>query len=448
MKRLICLLLTMLLVLSLVACDVDDSTGTKPLDNQTQNNGGTQNNDGTSSNKPEEPELVMPDAPTEGVSMMEYNPAYKTLEDITANVTFKYTSFVSTSAITTNSVTEFSAQDKADAFFNDFANIGDTHIYRHYTVEEGYRNFFLANTEYSEHLAVVPKTAVYNAKTDTLYILLDYNREPIAERQSLPKTTTKVAKNTVASYHIIGVKAGEHTDAEHIVFVAPENKPLCREDINVNIVPYDAKYQKLTPFEWSSTAVSTSAHSFPSTKVPTENKVMFITSEDVFMTLQQEYDDITTKDNDWIVMEPGLMRYQHRIGGANGIKNSSNCDALLNILVASPELDPYSTIRHEQPRVVTGVDTSGVVTGVYTSGKEITTVCCAFYDEATQTVYIYLGYNGMPHTQYESFADKTAINQNSKATYVMMSIGFDKTMMDKVQNVVIVLPDPKTVPSN
>lgn len=72
MKRLICLLLIMLLMFSLVACDVDDSTGTEPLDNQTQNNGGTQNNDGTSSNKPEEPELVMPDAPTEGVSMMEY----------------------------------------------------------------------------------------------------------------------------------------------------------------------------------------------------------------------------------------------------------------------------------------------------------------------------------------------------------------------------------------
>ena len=137
-------------------------------------------------------------------------------------------------------------------------------------------------------------------------------------------------------------------------------------------------------------------------------------------------------------MEPGLMWYKHRSGGT-AIENSSSCDALLNILVASPELDPYSAIRHEQPRVVTGVDNSG---------KEITTMCCAFYDEATQTVYIYLGYNGMPHTQYESFMDKDAINNNAKGTYVLMSIDFDETMMDKVQNVVIVLPDPATVPSN
>ena len=438
MKRLICLLLIMLLTLSLIACDVDDSTGTEPLDNQTQNNGGTQNNNGTSTNKPEEPELVMPDAPTEDVSMMEYNPAYKTLEDITADATFTFTSFVSTSAITANSVTEFSGQGQADAFFSDFANIGDTDVYYHYTVEEGYRNFFLANTEYSEHLAVVPKTAVYNTNTDTLYILLDYNRKPLAENHGRPETTTKVAKNTVASYHIIGVKAGEHTDAEHIVFVAPENKPLCREDINVSVVSYDAKYQELQHFEWNSNAVSAGVHSFPSTKAPTESKAMFITSEDVFMSLQQEYNDITTKDNDWIVMEPGLMWYKHRSGGT-AIENSSSCDALLNILVASPELDPYSAIRHEQPRIVTGVDNSG---------KEITTMCCAFYDEATQTVYIYLGYNGMPHTQYESFMDKDAINNNAKGTYVLMSIDFDETMMDKVQNVVIVLPDSATVPSN
>ena len=238
----------------------------------------------------------------------------------------------------------------------------------------------------------------------TLYILLDYNRKPLAENHGRPETTTKVAKNTVASYHIIGIKAGEHNDAEHIVFVAPENKPLCREDINVSVVPYDAKYQELQHFEWNSNAVSAGVHSFPSTKASTESKAMFITSEDVFMTLQQEYNDITTKDNDWIVMEPGLMWYKHRSGGT-AIENSSSCDALLNILVASPELDPYSAIRHEQPRIVTGVDNSG---------KEITTMCCAFYDEATQTVYIYLGYNGMPHTQYESFMDKDAINNNAK----------------------------------
>lgn len=438
MKRLICLLLITLLTFSLVACVVNDSTSTEPFDNQTQNNGGTQNNNGTSTNKPEKPEAVMPDAPTEGVSMMEYSPAYRTLENITAYVTFTYTSFASTSAITANSVTEFSAQDQADAFFNDFANIGNTNVYYHYTVEEGYRNFFLANTEYSEHLAVVPKMAAYNAKTDTLYILLDYERRPLAEKQYRPDMTTEVAKNTVASYHIIGIKAGEHNDAGHIVFVAPENKPLCHEDINVSVVSYDAKYQKLQHFEWNSNTVSTQVHSFPSTKVPTESKATFITSEDVFMALQQEYNDITNKDNDWIVMEPGLMWYRHRAHGTS-IMNSSNCDALLNILVASPELDPYSTISDENPRIVTGVDNSG---------KEITTMCCAFYDEATQTVYIYLGYNGMPHTQYESLLDKDAINNNAKATYVLMSIGFYETMMDRVQNVVIVLPDPATVPSN
>ncbi len=432
MKRFICLLLIMLLTLSMAACGSDSPAGTKPDNNQTQSS------NGTTTNTPNKPELVMPDAPTEGVSMMEYNPAYKTLEDITANVTFSYTSFVSTSAITASTVNEFSAQDQADTFFNNFANIGDTSVYYHYTVEDGYRNFLLANTEYSEHLAVVPELAMYNAKTDTLYILLDYNRTPLAEKHGRPETTTEVAKNTVASYHIIGVKAGEHTNAEHIVFVAPENKPLCREDINVNIVPYDAKYQKLKHFEWNSNAVSAGVHSFPSTKVPTESKAMFITSEDVFMTLQKEYNNITTKDNDWLVMEPGLMWYKHRSGGT-AIENSSSCDALLNILVASPELDPYFAIRHEQPRVVTGVDNSG---------KEITTMCCAFYDEATQTVYIYLGYNGMPHTQYESFMDKPTISQTSKATYVMMSIDFDETMMDKVQNVVIVLPDPATVPAN
>ena len=44
--------------------------------------------------------------------------------------------------------------------------------------------------------------------------------------------------------------------------------------------------------------------------------------------------------------------------------------------------------------------------------------------------------------------DKDAINKNAKGTYVLISIDFDETMMDKVQNVVIVLPDPATVPSN
>ena len=68
-KRLICLLLIVALTFSLSACGTGSSAGSETPGNETQNTGGT------NSNTPEEPALVMPDAPTDVLEQMAYNPA-------------------------------------------------------------------------------------------------------------------------------------------------------------------------------------------------------------------------------------------------------------------------------------------------------------------------------------------------------------------------------------
>lgn len=431
LKRILCLLLAVIMVCSLAGCGNDEPTKpTVPGSNPTQ---GTE---GTDPEEPTEPEFVMPDAPTEGLSMMEYNAAYNTLQDITSEVTFTYTSFPSTKEITVNSITEFSKQEQADAFFNDFANLGYTGNYYQYRVEDGYRNFFIANTEYSKQFPLQPQKVVHNADTDTVYVMLGYWYNPYVENQPKDYQSKDVADQSVASYSMVGFNAGKYNNAEHIVFVSPEQRELCRQDINVSVVSYDAKYQDFKRFLHSDSSISSYSYSFPSTKVPTANKADFITSKDAFMAIQDEYNDIITREEDWVIFEPGCVLHHHR---TIGLENYSKCDALINVLVSSPELDAYSSLRCESFWLPTGEKNA--------DGTDKTALYSYFYDEATQTVYLYLGYNGQPHTQYEAHVDKQSINENSKATYAMVSIDFNESMMDKVQNIVIVLPDPETVPA-
>ena len=431
MKRTICLLLALLLMLSLAACDSDNPAGTTPDNNQTQGNGGT------TTNTPNEPELVMPDAPTESLSMMEYHAAYETLQDVTASVEAWFYGFPSTTAVTTNSVTEFSKQEQADTFFSDFANVGYVGDIS-FTVTEGYRNFFLANTEYSAQLPVIAKKVMYHAETDTLYVMLEHYQHPYVEDLS-KDYAADIANNAVASYHMVQFKSDEYANAQHIVFVSPEKKELCRSDINVTVISYDAQYQSLPFFDWQNKGVALSTHSYPSTKVPTANKVDLIPDAAAFMNFQEQYNDIVTRDEDWLIYEPGFIFYNHRFN-SYALEEAAETGALLNILVSSPELDAQSSLRTGSFWIPTGEKNA--------DGTDKKYLCGQFYDEATQTVYIYLEYNGQPHTQYEAWSDEAAIQENSKATYAMMSIEFHEDAQAKVKNVVIVLPDPATVPAN
>lgn len=74
LKRIICMLLIALLTISMVACEKDSPTKPNLNNNQVQTTQPTEEDD--TPDVPEKPEFVMPDAPTEGLQLMEYNAAY------------------------------------------------------------------------------------------------------------------------------------------------------------------------------------------------------------------------------------------------------------------------------------------------------------------------------------------------------------------------------------
>ena len=49
----------------------------------------------------------------------------------------------------------------------------------------------------------------------------------------------------------------------------------------------------------------------------------------------------------------------------------------------------------------------------------------------------------MNHTEKEKFSDRALVEENSKGTYAILSVAFHADSLEKVKNVVIVLPEVK-----
>ena len=118
------------------------------------------------------------------------------------------------------------------------------------------------------------------------------------------------------------------------------------------------------------------------------------------------------------------MDYNHRNTGLNNISELE----LLNLFLTSGELSSQKSLICAQ---------FSFRLDWYTKYN-----CGQFYDEQTQTVYIYLGY-GQDHGETEKFSDRALIQENAKGTYAMLSVAFHKDSLEKVKNVVIVLPEVK-----
>ena len=274
---------------------------------------------------------------------------------------------------------------------------------------------------------------MYDANTDSLYVMLGYKYDFYGDYEPAERYTDDIAINAKASYHIAALNLESFAEnVEHIVFVTPEAMSLCRDDINVSVVPFDEKYKSYDFFDWDDGGIDISSFSFPSSKAPAENGTKFITDKDSFLALQNEYNNIVNREEDTLIFEPGLIEHTHRSGGLQNATGSNS--PLMNILISSPELDPYSYV-------------SGI-TFWFEQDNAPKRLCGRFYDPDTRTAYIYLGYNSVLHTQYEEYTDEQPIQENSKATHVMMSIDFHEDCLDTVENIVIILPDPATVPAN
>ena len=444
-KQIICLLIIVLLTISMAACKKDTTTKPGHSNNPTQGTQPTKEDD--TPDAPEKPEFVMPDAPTEGLQLMEYTAAYTTLTDVSESVGASIMGIPSTQMPSVNSATEFTTQDQLQGYISQFADVGYTDGIVATIDESGYhyssywstelpgsnRYFFLANSEFSVHKLPKILQTVYDANSDSLYIMLGYYYYFYGDYEPAESHTDDIANNAKAAYHIVALNLESFDEnVEHIAFVTPEPMSLCREDINVSIVPFDEKYKKYDCFDLEDGGIAISSYSFPSSKAPTENSTQFITDRDSFLALQNEYNDIVNREEDTLIFEPGLIEHTHRAGG---LQNATGSDSpLMNILISSPELDPYSYV-------------SGITFWVEPENAP-KRLCGRFYDPDTQTAYIYLGYTGVSHAQYEDYSDEEPIRENAKATHVMMSIDFHKDCLDTVENIVIVLPNPATVPSN
>ena len=445
LNRIICLLLVALLTICMAACGKDSPAKPNLNNNQAQSIQPTEEDD--TPDAPEKPEFVMPDAPTEGLQLMEYNAAYTTLTDVSESIGNSIVGIPSSQVPTTNSVTEFTSQDQLQSFVTQFADVGYTDdivatidangfkFVRYWTSElfGNNRYFFLANAEYSAHKPIKILKTMYDANTDSLYVMLGYKYDFYGDYEPAERYTDDIAINAKASYHIAALNLESFAEnVEHIVFVTPEAMSLCRDDINVSVVPFDEKYKGYDFFDWDDGGIDISSYSFPSSKAPTENGTKFITGKDSFLELQNEYNNIVNREEDTLIFEPGLIEHTHRSGGLQNATGSNS--PLMNILISSPELDPYSYV-------------SGI-TFWFEQENAPKRLCGRFYDPDTKTAYIYLGYTGVPHTQYADYTDEQPIRENSKATHVMMSIDFHEDCLDTVENIVIILPDPETVPAN
>lgn len=433
MKRILSILLVAVMLLSLVACSNQTPNPTNPS-NPSNPSQGEQNQTGDQGGNTTEPTPVLPDAPTEQASQRPYNPAYESLENITENVTIELVSFASTQVPTMNSVTMFNTNDELQGFVKQFADVGvidkiecsldeNGFKYTYYwaqeiPADENNLYFFLASTEYSAQMITRVDKVVYADNQDTVYVMLKHSNFSFANLWwGEPDDYAKeYLDNSKASYQICALNLNDIADkVEHIVFVDPKPVPVCREDMNVSVIDFDAKYAELTLINpYSNPAVGGGTYAFPSTIKPEANKAELITSSQMMSDLLDVYSNIVNREKDYLIFEPLCVRLNHRTIGLNITTDSP----ILNTFVSAPGINTQCAIRTGDIR----------------------------YDAATKTAYIHLEYNGMPITQYESYLDHEAINTESKATYVIVSTTFYKLDEYPIENVVIVLPDPATLP--
>lgn len=392
-------------------------------------------------------DFKLPDPPTEEVQLMDFDPVYNKLRDVSRSVNTLFFGFPSSQIPSNTSVTEFYKQEEAAAYINNLADLGYNYNNFDMTIDEngcyftGFwgelsgqnRYFFLANPVYSAHRVMKVMKSVYDDQNDVLYVMFDYEQSIYedTDRGVVIAWEDDIGCNSKAAYQFAALNLENFNEnIEHIVFVTPEEKSICREDLNVSLLPYDAKYQKYEIFDFDMQATS---FDFPSTKIPAENKVELITSKESFMAIQDEYNDILDREDDWVVFEPGYVKLKH---GSNydHLETTIKSDVpFLNLLISSPDLDPFSAVDV--------ADIAFQVEGILGPENKFYS---SFYDYETKTVYIYLEYTGK-HTVFERFND--SIDQNSKSTYVLMSIGIDEFCEYPIENISIVLPDPATVPT-
>ena len=386
---------------------------------------------------------TMPPAPEQPLEQMAHSAAYENLVDVTEQVNAFVTGIPSTKAPAGTSVTEFFTVDALQGYVDTYYDVGYTGntsvqldstglrmVVCSLTELPGSQNryFFLESPDYSRYLTPKIEKIVYDRDSQSLYVMLDYYLITYSEKEGSDRYRDEVINNTNGAYYVAGINydAGFSEPVSHIAFVSPKERVMTRTDLNVSLVSYSDAYMNYTPYSLPLNGVDINTYSFPSTKASTGNSVTLITGPESFMALQNEYNDIIDREKDTLIFEPRFIEHSHR---TNGLQNVSTND-LLNVLISSPELDPQLSIR-----------AGGII---YNEPPVFSHVCHAFYDAETQTAYLYIEYNGMPHTQYESFRDEDAIVANSKATYVMASIDFHDDAVNAVKNIVIVLPDPAT----
>lgn len=397
-------------------------------------------------------DFKLPDPPTEAVQLMDFDPVYNKLRDVSRSVNTLIFGFPSSQIPSNTSVTEFYKQEEAAAYINNLADLGDQYNDFDITIDENgcyfprsvdklsgqNRYFFLANPVYSAHRVMKIMKSVYDDQNDVLYVMLDYDQSIYVDKeyQHLISCLDDIAFNSKAAYQFAALNLENFNEnIEHIVFVTPEEKSMCREDLNVSLLPYDAKYQKFEFFDYyDNNGVFATSFDFPSTKIPAENKVELITSKESFMAIQDEYNDILDREDDWVVFEPGYVKLKHEFYDICQLSTTVKSDVpFLNFLISSPDLDPFSA-----------VDVADIAFRREENSGPYYEINSSFYDYETKTVYIYLEYVGK-HVDFDSY--KVSIDQNSKSTYVLMSIGFHEFCEYPIENISIVLPDPATVPT-
>jgi len=402
-KRMICLLLAILTVCSLAACGDKIPEPVEP----------------TKGSVPQEPAVEPP------LKAVDFQQSYLDLTDVTEQVNTAILGMPSTQIPAEASVTEFTTVDQLHAQIDQYADlgIGRNTDWTASLDSPNNRCFLLANKAYSTHMIPKISKVTYDEAADTLCLMLDHTMDPYAADRNA-QDYRDIVNNAKAAYYAVAMNfdGGFSQPVEHILFVSPEQKAITRTDLNCSVIGYDEAYKSLKFYDLANGGVDTAVYSFPSMQAPTETKLELITSRESFLALRDQYNDIVDSQDDTLILEPGFVEFNHRDAG---LFNASEF-VLLNLFLSSPELDPVKSLQCAQFSI--RIDWYSRYT------------CGQFYDDQTQTVYIYLEYAG-DHADHEKYSDGALIQENSNGTYVMLSVAFHKDSVDSVKNVVFVLPE-------
>ena len=391
---------------------------------------------------PEEPTGSVEGPEPEGkpfALVQDFAPEYLALTDVTEQIQSVVAAIPSTRIPEESSATEFTTQEQLAGYiaqYDDVGRTGDTQIllneegfcftgYDNFRLEGGSnRYFFLANPAYSGHTVITQRGIVYNAETDALYVLLDYTNKIYADYEPNGYYQQAV-RDTKTAYYVAALNLAAFTEpVEQILFVTPEERPITRTDIGYSVVGYDETYKALPFFDYANGGVAPVIYSFPSTQAAGEMQIQSVADANALTAYLDQYHDIVDRTEDTVIMAPGIVDYNHREAGLYNISEH----ALLNLFLAASELNSQKTLACAQ---------FSFKLDWYTRYN-----CGQFYDEQTQTVYIYLSY-GQNHTENEKFSDRALVEENSKGTYAILSVAFHADSLEKVKNVVIVLPEVK-----